>query len=230
MKLSGLQRLTLLDYPEKTACTVFTQGCNFRCPFCHNSGLIGAEDGAESVSEEELFAFLDKRRRLLDGVCISGGEPTLQPDLEEFCKRIKSMGFLVKLDTNGSDPDKIQGLTEQGLVDYIAMDVKNSLELYPKTCGLDLMNIGNISKSIKYLMEGRIPYEFRTTLVREYHDMQSLESLAEEIAGAERYFLQSFVDSPRVRVGGLHSFSAEELNDIAEVIRRTVPSVRLRGV
>ena len=169
MELFGLQKLSLLDFPEKTACTVFLGGCNFRCPFCQNGSLVLPGAGEPQIDEEEFFAFLKKRAGILDGVCITGGEPTLHKDLPVFAEKIRALGFAVKLDTNGSRPDVLRTMVEAGLVDYAAMDIKNARAKYASTCGLDKLDIGKIEQSAAFLMEGRIPYEFRTTVVRELH-------------------------------------------------------------
>ena len=166
MELFGLQKLSLLDFPEKTACTVFLGGCNFRCPFCQNGSLVLPGAGEPQIDEEEFFAFLKKRAGILDGVCITGGEPTLHKDLPVFAEKIRALGFAVKLDTNGSRPDVLRTMVEAGLVDYAAMDIKNARAKYASTCGLDKLDIGKIEQSAAFLMEGRIPYEFRTTVAR----------------------------------------------------------------
>lgn len=229
MKISGLQKLTLLDFPGKTACTVFTPGCNFRCPFCHNSVLIPSDCEA-LISEEQFFSFLVKRRRLLDGVCITGGEPLLQKDIADFCRRIKAEGFLVKLDTNGSLPDRLSYLIDNGLVDYVAMDLKNSKNRYAQTVGAENFDISPIEKSVDILMRSDIEYEFRTTAVREYHDRDSLLSAAEWIKGAKRYFIQPFKDSENVAFRNLHSFEKTDLESFKAEITRFVENTEIRGL
>ena len=169
MIIQGLQKLTLLDYPGKVACTIFTAGCNFRCPFCHNASLVIDTSANETIPEEEIFRFLTKRQGILDGVCISGGEPLIQDGIEEFIRQIKEMGYDVKLDTNGSFPDKLIRLVEAGLINYVAMDIKNSQEHYGRTIGIEDYDIRDVHRSVKYLMSGKVPYEFRTTVVREFH-------------------------------------------------------------
>ena len=176
MVICGIQKLTLLDYPGKVACTIFTGGCNFRCPFCHNADLVTGKPEV-TVTGEEIFRFLRKRQGLLDGVCISGGEPLLQPDLEDFIRGVRSLGYSVKLDTNGSMPDKLESLAEKGLLDYVAMDLKNAPEHYGRTIGAETYDVGNIDRSIRFLMGGEIPYEFRTTVVREFHQKADFEEM-----------------------------------------------------
>ena len=169
MRIQGLQKLTLLDYPGKTACTIFLGGCNFRCPFCHNAALVTGVEDHENFSEEELFDFLKRRQGILDGVCISGGEPLICPDLDELLKKIRDMGYLIKLDTNGSFPERLIRLVEEGLIDQVAMDLKNSREKYARTVGLGQFDVRPIEESVEYLLEGHVPYAFRTTVVREFH-------------------------------------------------------------
>ena len=187
MNIQGLQKLTLLDYPDHMACTIFTGGCNFRCPFCHNGDLVlhsSVSQGiAPAISHDELFSFLEKRQGILDGVCITGGEPLLQPDLEEMIRQIRDLGFLVKLDTNGSFPQKLSHLLEQGIIDHVAMDIKNCKERYRETAGLPASyDLTPIEDSVMLLMGGNVPYEFRTTIVREYHRPQDVVSMAQWIA------------------------------------------------
>ena len=227
--LQGMQNLTLLDYPGRVACTVFTGGCNFRCPFCQNSDLLPChQEGA--LEREQVLAYLRKRRGLLDGVCISGGEPLLQEDLESFLREIKAMGYAVKLDTNGSFPDRLQYLVREQLVDYVAMDIKNSLERYPVTSGTTGLYNHAVEESVAFLLKGSVPYEFRTTVVREFHDAAAFREIARWIAGAERYYLQSFVDSEQVVQSGLHAYTAEELEAFRQIILPQIPSAQLRGV
>lgn len=234
MRISGLQKLTLLDFPGKTAATVFAPACNFRCPFCHNADLVaGDENGAfPSISEDEFFSLLDKRQGLLDGICVTGGEPLLQPDIAAFCAAIKRRGFAVKLDTNGSFPEKLRELVEAGLIDYVAMDVKNSRERYAETVGVERFDMAPIERSISYLLSGTVPYEFRTTVLREFHDGESLVALAHWIEGADSWHLQSFVDSDTVLAGEgeLHGYAADELRGFLPELRTIVPNAEVRGV
>ena len=229
MDIQGLQKLTLLDYPGKVACTVFLGGCDFRCPFCHNSELLEGPMPSETDSEG-LLSFLGKRRGLLDGVCVTGGEPLLRPDLAALLERIKSLGFLVKLDTNGSHPDRLRAIAETGLADYVAMDVKNSPLRYAETAGVPGLDLGPTRESIAFLLEGHVDYEFRTTVVKEFHDGDSFRAIGPWLAGARRYFLQSFVDRDTVLRPGLSSCSREELEDFVQILRPFIPSVELRGI
>ena len=233
--IAGLQKMTLLDFPGKVACTVFLQGCNFRCPFCHNSDLLGKE-GPEGMSVEELLEFLKKRQGLLDGVCITGGEPTLQPGLEDLLVKIRALGFAVKLDTNGGRPEVLMDLAQKGLIDYVAMDIKNSPELYGKTAGVPNMGLERIEKSMRFLLTGELDYEFRTTVVAEFHDGASMENIGLWLAKlspekkAKRFFLQSYVDRDSVLEAGLHAPEKVEMACYAEILAPFVESVQVRGV
>lgn len=229
MILKGLQKTTLLDFPEKVACTVFTGGCNMRCPFCHNASLVVSPSENSDISEKEFFDFLSKRKNILDGVCITGGEPLLQRDIEDFMKKIKDMGFALKLDTNGSFPDRLRGIIDKGLVDYVAMDIKNSKEKYPLTAGVDI-DISKISESISLLLRGKVPFEFRTTVVKELHLPQDIVSISEWISGTEAYFLQSFTDSGDIIASGLSAYSPEEMKSILTLVQKNIPSAKLRGI
>ncbi len=228
MFFAGLQKLTLLDYPGKMACLLFTMGCNFRCPFCHNGSLVRAEDSAE-ITEEEVLSFLTKRKGLLDGVCITGGEPLLHGELAEFIKKVKKLGYSVKLDTNGSFPEKLKALVSEGLIDYVAMDIKNSFGCYEETTGVNV-NLNKIKESIDFLMQGTVDYEFRTTLVKELHTKESMEEIGKIIKGAKRYFLQNFVDSGDVLCENMHPLSESELSQMKKIAEKYVPDTSLRGV
>lgn len=229
MVICGIQKLTLLDYPGKVACTIFTGGCNFRCPFCHNADLVTGKPEV-TVTEEEIFRFLRKRQGLLDGVCISGGEPLLQPDLEDFIRGVRSLGYSVKLDTNGSMPDKLESLAEKGLLDYVAMDLKNAPEHYGRTIGAETYDVGNIDRSIRFLMGGEIPYEFRTTVVREFHQKADFEEMGRWIEGADQYFLQQFMDSGHVIAPGLHAYDEKILFQALEIVKKYVKTAQIRGL
>ena len=230
MIIQGLQKLTLLDYPGKVACTIFTAGCNFRCPFCHNASLVIDTSANETIPEEEIFRFLTKRQGILDGVCISGGEPLIQDGIEEFIRQIKEMGYDVKLDTNGSFPDKLIRLVEAGLIDYVAMDIKNSQEHYGRTIGIEDYDIRDVHRSVKYLMSGKVPYEFRTTVVREFHQRYDFASIGRWIRGAREYYLQQFVDSGDLIRPGLHGYNKEIMEQALEVVKKDVESAKLRGL
>ncbi len=226
MHIGGYQKTTLLDFPGKVACIIFTYGCNFRCPWCHNAPLVCEKN--EGVSEDEIFAFLSKRKGILDGVVISGGEPLLQRDIFDFIKKIKDMGYDVKLDTNGTSPEKLAELIEAGLLDYIAMDIKNSKEKYAKTAGLDFVDIKKIEQSVDIIIKGKIPYEFRTTLTRENHTGEDILRIGEWIAGADKYFLQGFTDSGSLVGGGCSAYEEGEMKAMADSIKGIVPSVKVR--
>ena len=230
MKIHGLQKLTLLDYPEHTACTVFLAGCDLDCPFCHNSELIGG--GAPVLMEEnELLAFLRKRKGILDGVAFTGGEPLLRPDLTDVMAAIREEGFQIKLDTNGYHPEALAQVLEKGLADYIAMDIKNSPEKYAETAGMETMDLGRIRESIRILIEGgRSDYEFRTTVIDPLHDEESFRAIGPMIKGAKKYFLQAFEDRDTVRFAGFSAPSKEKMEGYAELVRPYVQSVRLRGI
>ena len=242
MKIQGLQKLTLLDYPGKIACTVFVGGCNFRCPFCHNGGLALGGDSDGIMSVEELLAFLDSRRGRLQAVCISGGEPTLHPDLPALIGEIKSRGFEVKLDTNGTNPEMLSSLIADGLVDYVAMDIKNSPDKYAQTAGLSECRMQNAKciieseelliekakESAAILMQGRVDFEFRTTLVKELHTADDLEAIGKWLSGGEKYFLQTYRDEGDLLVGGFTAFSPEETEQLLAVLKAYIPSAEIR--
>ena len=231
MLISGLQKLTLLDYPGKVACTVFTGGCNFRCPFCHNSTLVLPDQIAHDSSEEAVLAFLKKRVGVLDGVAVTGGEPLLHADIGDFLKEVKALGFLVKLDTNGSFPDRLISLVEAGLVDRVAMDIKNAPALYAKTAGLERFDLTGVERSKDFLLEGRVDYEFRTTVVKGLHTADSLIEAAHWIEGAKEYYLQQYKDSGAILDStGLSGFDADEMHALADTVRPIVPAVQVRGV
>ena len=229
MKICGLQKTTLLDYPGHVAATVFLGGCNFRCPFCHNSELLG-NDAVEMMSAEELFSFLRKRKPILEGVCITGGEPTLSPDLEEFILDIRRLGYLVKLDTNGLKPDILKNLVLNGLLDYVAMDIKAGRENYARVAGVPGLPVEKIEESVSFLLEGNVPYEFRTTVVKELHSKHDFLDIARWLAGCTNYYLQNYVDSEQVLVPGFSSCSKEELLQFAEIVKPFMENVSLRGV
>ena len=234
MLISGLQKLTLLDYPGKVACTVFTPGCNLRCPFCHNAPLVLPElavqcDGA--ISEDELLLFLRKRQGVLDGVAVTGGEPLLHKDLPSFLEKVRALGFMIKLDTNGTFPERLMDVVSAGLVDRVAMDIKNSPELYAKTVGLDTLDLGAIERSKDFLLSGTVDYEFRTTVVRGLHTRESIVGAAQWIAGAKEYYLQQFKDSGQIiAIDGLSAYDEKEMHSLAEAAAQYVPSVQVRGV
>ena len=229
MKIHGLMKMTILDFPGKVACTVFLGGCDMRCPFCHNSELLDPEAPAE-MDENDLLAFLRKRQGLLDGVVFTGGEPLLRRDLPELMRKIREMGFLIKLDTNGNHPDRLIEIVEEGLVDYVAMDIKNSPEKYGETIGIPGFDITKVRKSVGFLLQGKVPYEFRTTIVRQFHDEESMRGIAEWIDGADRYYLQEFVDRETVKYSGLQACSKEQMETFLEIVKTRVKEAELRGV
>lgn len=229
MEIAGLQKMTLLDYPGKVACTVFLGGCNFRCPFCHNWELLDGSCPPE-MDSAALLAFLRKRQGLLDGVCITGGEPLLHPGLPDLLRDIRRLGYAIKLDTNGSRPDWLRALVEAKLVDYVAMDVKNSPERYPETVGLAALDLQPMQESVAYLLSNAVEYEFRTTVVEELHDDASMRDIGAWIRGARRFFLQPFVDRDSVPTRGLHAPSTQTLTRYAAVLRGFVQSVDIRGI
>ena len=230
MRLGGLQKMTLLDFPGRVACTVFTVGCNLRCPFCHNSSLVLTSELPE-LSLEEFFAFLRKRQGLLDGVAVTGGEPLLHPELPGFLEQIRALGYAVKLDTNGCFPERLQAVLEAGLADYVAMDVKNSREKYEQTAGVAGI-LPAVERSVALLRAGKVPYEFRTTLVDELHEPADFAAIGAWIAGTERYFIQGFVDSGDILGGGerFHAASPEKAKACLEAVKPFVPEAQLRGV
>ena len=231
MLVSGLQKLTLLDYPGQVACTVFTGGCNFRCPFCHNAPLVLPEMLSEDITADEVLSFLKKRKGVLDGVAVTGGEPLIHPELDAFLAEIRELGFKIKLDTNGSCPEHLVRLIEAGLIDRVAMDIKNSPVLYGKTIGIPDYDLAKVNITKDYLLSGAVDYEFRTTVVKGLHTRESLIDAAKWIAGAKEYYLQQFKDSGRLIEGaGLSAFDEKEMHDLADAVSAYVPSVSVRGV
>lgn len=228
MRIGGFQKMTVLDFPGKIACTIFTHGCNLRCPFCHNARLVVRDE--DLFDENEILSYLNKRRGVLDGICISGGEPMLQSDLFDFMKKVKDLDLLVKLDTNGTFPDKLEYAIENGLVDYVAMDIKNCREKYAQTSGLDSIDLAKVEKSVEILLQGRVEYEFRTTVVRELHTVEDMARIGEWIKGAKRYYIQSFVDSGDIISEGLNSLDTQGLKALLDSVLPYVPTASLRGV
>ena len=230
MKLIGLQKMTVLDFPGRVACIVFTFGCNFRCPFCHNASLV-LGDCDNEVTEEEIFAYLKKRQGILDGVVVTGGEPLLQKDIEDFLRKIKALGFEIKLDTNGTFPDKLKNIVNEGLVDYVAMDIKNSPEYYSVTAGVENLNLDKIKESVDFLInQDKVSYEFRTTVVAQYHSEAMMDEIGEFIKGAKNYYLQGFVDSGDLIGSNLSALPKANLQKMADRVSKYVENVSLRGV
>lgn len=230
MKINGFQKLTLLDYPGKVACTLFAPNCNLRCPFCHNASLVINPEEYDSYSEEEIFGYLKKRRGVIEGVCVSGGEPLLQPDIGEFIAKIRELGYSVKLDTNGTLPEKLGALISSGNVAYVAMDIKNSRENYYKAVGVKDFDTENVEKSASLLMKGQVPFEFRTTLVKGIHTDADIVSIGEWLGGDENYFLQAFKDSGNLISSEYGGFNENEYGHLLTIAEKYFPNVKLRGI
>lgn len=237
MNICGLQKTTLLDYPGHVAATVFLGGCNFKCPFCHNMNIVIGDDNGMTYSKDDILAFLNKRKNILDGVCITGGEPTLYSELPNFIKEIKEIGYLVKLDTNGSNPEMLKSLVAEQLIDYVAMDIKTSREDYPHVAGIENISssrkeevIECIDESVRFLLSDAIDYEFRTTIVKQYHNKDIVESIGKYIKGAKRYYLQSYADSEYVLDKSLCACGKEELLEFVNILTPYVMQVEIRGV
>ncbi len=229
LNIGGMQKLTLLDYPGKVACTVFTVGCNLRCPFCHNASLVTHPQDAGYVTDDELFSFLKKRVGVLDGICVTGGEPTLQKDLPEFLAKLKALGYCVKLDTNGTNPQLLKSLIDEGLVDYVAVDIKNSPEKYAVTSGgIDILD--KVEQTVSILLSSSIDYEFRTTVVKDFHDVCDFESIGKWISGAKRYFLQGFVDSGDLISKDTLGLPKEKMLEMLRAVQKYLPDAELRGI
>ena len=228
MVIHGLQKLTLLDYPGHTACTVFTAHCPWRCPFCHNASLVLEPESQPVIPEEEIFSFLAHRKGLLDGVAVTGGEPLLR-DIAPLLREVRALGYAVKLDTNGTHPARLRALLDEGLVDYVAMDVKNSPERYAETVGVAGLDLAPIRESAALLMEGRVDYEFRTTVCRELHDDDAIRGVGEFLVGARRLYLQPFADRDTVAFAGFSAPDMPTLERWAEILRGFVGEVGIRG-
>lgn len=229
MRISGFQKMTLLDFPGRVAATVFTFGCNLRCPFCHNASLVVGKNDV-TFTEDEILTYLNKRQGLLDGVCITGGEPLLQPGIADFIKKIKDLGYAVKLDTNGCYPEKLKELVNAGLVDYVAMDLKNCFEKYAVTVGIENFDTAPIKESVNFLIASGIDFEFRTTIVKELHTVEDIKILSNEIKGAKKYFLQNFVDSGDIIGEGLSAHDKSVLEQMKAAAEKTLDVVEIRGI
>ena len=229
MLIEGLQKTTLLDYPGYVACTLFAHGCNLRCPFCHNAGLV-VRKPENIINEEEIAAFLQKRKGILDGVCLTGGEPLAQKDAVRFIEFLKSFGYKVKLDTNGFYPERLQEIIDKGLVDYIAMDIKSSKSGYPKAVGIQDIDITPMIKSTELIMGSGIDYEFRTTAVKGIHLVSDFQEIGKWLKGAKRYFIQQFIDSGDIISEGLTAFSKEEMLKLLAAVREYIPTAETRGI
>ena len=230
MKIYGLNKTTLLDYPGRVAVTIFLGGCNFRCPFCQNSSLVLTPGSQPEIPEEEVLSFLKKRKGILEGVCVTGGEPTLSPDLPEFLKKIRTLGYPIKLDTNGTHPELLKALAEQNLIQMTAVDIKACPDNYPSLCGLIHPDLDAVKETVEFLKNGALDYEFRTTVVRELHSEKDFIEIGHWLAGAKAYYLQAYRDSEEVLQPGFSSYSQEELEHFRKILQRTIPLVELRGI
>ena len=229
MAIVGIDKLSLLDYEDKVSVVLFSQACNMRCPFCHNGEAVLGASKEDEIDFNEILDFLKTRKGLIDAVVFTGGEPTLEPDLKVKIKAVRDLGFLIKLDTNGTNPEIVESLLDEGLIDYVAMDIKNCPNLYAETCGLKFINVDNIKKSIAIIMAKAPDYEFRTTLVKEFHERMDYEAFLNLIKGAKRLFLQKFVDREGCIKKGLHEVSIEEAEKLRDYLAKGIPEVTLRG-
>lgn len=230
MKIHGWSKLTLLDYPGTIGATLFTGGCNFRCPFCQNGGLVLSPEEEPIIPEEEIFAFLKKRQGLLEGVCITGGEPTLQPDLLEFIAKIRVLGYRIKLDTNGYSPRVLKQLIKEGLIDMAAMDIKSSKTQYHKVANIGNFDLSRIEESVNFLKENHIPYEFRTTIVKELHTTEIIEDIGQWLRGSQVYYLQEYKDSDQVIIPGFTPCTKEEMTNFQTMLKKHINRVEIRGI
>ncbi len=230
MIFHGFQKMTMLDFPGYVACTVFTPGCNFRCPFCHNSLLVTRMNDSEIYTEEDILSYLKKRQGVIDGICISGGEPLIHDDIFDFVRKVKELGFLVKIDTNGSFPEKLQKLIDSGNIDYVAMDIKNCPEKYGETVAISDFDFSPVRKSVQILLENKVQYEFRTTVVKEFHTPQDMVKIGELINGAEKYFIQHFIESEGNIQQGLTPLDREEMENLRLFVSGFVKNAELRGI
>ncbi len=229
MQLFGLEKLSLVDFDGKVAATVFTGACNFRCGFCHNGPLVTSVSDLPVFSENDILSYIKKRQGILDGVCVTGGEPTLNKDLPQFCEKLKNLGVAVKVDTNGTNPDMIKTLVENGVVNYFAVDIKNDKANYAKIIGFDEYDTASVEKTVDYLLSGKIPYEFRTTLIQEYHKRENIKAIAEWIDGAEKYFLQKFKLSDTCLTQTLNGIDEKIAKEFLQIILPYIPTAKLRG-
>lgn len=230
MKIHGLEKLSLVDYDGFVAATVFTGGCNFKCPFCHNASLVTDFKDLSVIEEQDIINYLKKRKGIIEGLCITGGEPTLNKDLPDFCRKIKEIGVSIKVDSNGTNPEMIKTLAENGLADYFAIDIKNDKAGYAKTIGLNRFDLSNVEKTVSYLINGNIGYEFRTTIISQFHKESNILEIAKWIDGAEKYFLQKFKSGDNcLSPDGLTPVPDEEALKFANIAKPFVKSVKLRG-
>lgn len=229
MEIYGLEKMSMVDYDGKVSATVFTGSCNFRCEFCHNSPLVLGYKSLPTIPEKEVLEYLEKRKNLLDGVCVSGGEPTLDKDLTSFIEKVKKLGYAVKLDTNGTNPELVKSLNENGLVDYFAMDIKNDIDNYAKIIGFDKYDTKNVQKTVQYFLSGKANYEFRTTLINQYHKAENVEKIGEWIKGANKYFLQKFKDSENCIKSNLSPVEDKVALTFLDILKKYIPNTHLRG-
>lgn len=227
MEFVGIDKFSLLDYEENVSVVLFAPTCNYRCPFCHNGQSV--LESHFQIPFDEILAFLKTRVGLIDAVVVSGGEPTLMPDLIDKIEKIRSLGFKIKLDSNGTNPGVLQELLSKNLLDYIAMDIKNSEAMYPETVGVKNPQMDKIKESISIIMNSRIDYEFRTTLVAEYHSKESIEEMAKLIKGAKKLYLQKFVDREGVIKKSLHPVEEVWALSYKDILSHYVSKVELRG-
>ena len=232
MNIAGLQKLTTSDFPGVLSCIVFTQGCNLKCPYCQNSELIPMlkEFKADSLTSDEVLEFLTKRKNVLEGVVISGGEPLLQPDIKHFICLAKEIGYKIKLDTNGTNPKLLKELIDEELIDYVAMDIKNDFDNYAKTIGVENFDTSKISQSIEVLKNSKIDFEFRTTICKEFHNISTISNICELIGKEPKFFIQNFEDSSNVINHSLHGFTFEELQEIQKYYETRYPNFKVRGI
>ena len=226
MKISGIQKLTLLDFPGKVACTIFTPGCNLRCPFCHNATLVFS--CTDEIGEESVLAFLKKRVGILDGMCVTGGEPLLQKDIADFLRKVKALGYQIKLDTNGTFPDRLQPLLEEQLVDYVAMDIKAAPDNYDTATGA-VTDMDKVRRSVELLKTSGVAHEFRTTTVKGIHTAADFEAIAQWLQGEENYYIQQYKIADDMIGAPFESFTKEELDAFAAIMKQTVKNVGVRG-
>jgi len=229
MKLCGIEKLSLVDFDGYVSATVFTGGCNFLCGFCHNSALVTGGENLAEIPEEEILSYLKKRQGILEGLCITGGEPTLHKDLPAFCEKVKSLGYKIKLDSNGTNPEMLKTLYTNGLIDYCAMDIKNDKDNYGAIIGIDGFDTKKVEKSVEFLMTSGIDYEFRTTIMQEYHKEDNIKAIASWIAGAKKYFLQKYKDSENCITRGLNPVDTATAQHFVKILEEKIEKVALRG-
>lgn len=228
MIIGGFEKITLLNYPDTVACIIFTKGCNLNCPFCHNSSLIN-NNRSKTIDDEYIFSYLEKRKNVLDGVCISGGEPLIQKDIINFIDKIKSLGYKIKIDTNGSRPDVLEKLLDKNLIDYVAMDIKGTFDKYNVISGTRV-DINKIKESIQILEKSNIDYEFRTTIIKEYHSIDDIKEICKLFKNSTKYYIQNFVNNENVLNKNLHGFEIKELEKMKIELEKDYPNVIFRDI